>query len=166
MTSPSIGGTNGRIPWRVATQQFVRFGSVSPSSFLAGRGRQPDRDRHGQDAVIARRRGRLARVSSSASGGTSSIPVALRSVVEVSRGGAFHGTLTGGNGRPPGEGQEEYYVFHVGRGVHDITANVSLANDAANPVGAYLISPDGDTLGFGQNSTNGHQTLAADRLHP
>ena len=25
-------GTNGNIPWRVATQQFAPFGSVSPNS--------------------------------------------------------------------------------------------------------------------------------------
>ncbi len=155
----SVGGTNGRIPWRVATQQFVRFGSVSPSAFTLGAGasrivtvkaRTPSSPGDEAGSVVIR----------SGSAGSGSIPVALRSVVEVSRGGAFHGTLTGGNGRPPGEGQVEYYVFHVGRGVHDITANVSLANDAGNPVGAYLISPDDNALGFGQNNTNGHQTLS------
>ena len=155
----SVGGTNGRIPWRVATQQFVTFGSVSPASFTLGAGasrtvtvtaRTPSSPGDEAGSVVF----------GSASSGTGSIPVALRSVVQVSRGGAFHGTLNGGNGRPPGQGQVEYYVFHVGRGVHNITANVSLANDAANPVGAYLISPDGNALGFGQNSTNGHQTLS------
>jgi hypothetical protein len=163
----SVGGTNGRIPWRVATQQFVKFGSVSPSAFTLSAGASRT------VAVTARtlsspgdEAGSI--VFRSATGGSGSIPVALRSVLQVSRGGAFHGTLTGGNGRPPGEGQVEYYLFRVGRGVHDITANVSLANDAANPVAAYLISPDDNALGFGQNSTNGHQTrsLTAYTLNP
>ena len=45
--------------------------------------------------------------------------------------------------------------------MHNITANVSLTNDAADPVAEYLVSPDGDDLGFAQNNTNNTQTLSA-----
>jgi hypothetical protein len=52
--------------------------------------------------------------------------------------------------------------------VKNITANVTLTNDAADPVGSYLVSPDGDALGFGQNNLNGTNglSLTAYTLNP
>jgi hypothetical protein len=44
--------------------------------------------------------------------------------------------------------------------VNDITANVSLTNDVGDPVGAYLVDPNGDAVGYGQNSINGSQGSA------
>ena len=200
-TSPSAGGTNGTVPWQVSTQQFVPFASVSPSHLVLAPGQSQTVWVSDDHAVVARRlvgldraelglgrgfglggvrRGLgLGRGLGLCSGGAiTSIPVTLRSLVQVSNGrgsfsgmltgGSFGGVLTGGNGRAPGEGQEDYYEFNVHGSVNNITANVSLANDPGDSVGAYLVSPDGDTLGYGQNSLNGTSgtSLTAYTLNP
>jgi hypothetical protein len=178
------GGTNGTVPWQVSTQQFTPFGSVSPSTvFLApGQSRtvtvsattpSTPGDEAGSIVLTSAGsgfrswNGRRFQGPAGVQNGTS-IPVTLRSLVNVAGGGTFNGVLTGGNGRAPGEGQADYYQFNVGAGVRDITASVSLTNDVADPVGAYLVSPDGNSLGYGQNSVNGTNTLSltAYTLHP
>ncbi len=178
------GGTTGTVTWQVATQQFAPFASVRPSTLTLAAGQS-------QSFTVSTftpfnpgdASGSISLTTSAGDtytnpadpllhDATTSIPVTLRSVVDVSgdgpggfgrsRGhavGHFSGIMTGGNGRDPGEGQEAYYEFNVPSGVSDITANVALTNDPTDPVGLYLISPDGDTLGYGQNTVDG-QPLA------
>jgi hypothetical protein len=171
----SVGGTNGAVPWRVATQRFVPFGSVSPGSFFLAAGHS--RTIHVTATTPSAAGDSSGSVVLTSSGGgfdsnvgfeSNSIPVTLRSVVDLNHGGRFSGVLTGGNGRPPGMGQVDYFQFRVGKGHSSITANVSLTNDVADPVGSYLISPDGNALGFGQNSMNGvnGRSLTAYTLNP
>jgi hypothetical protein len=145
-------GYNGKVTWRVATQTFTTFGAVSPSTLTIAPGSTgsftvspPILNVPGDSAGSVQ----LA----SDIGGTTSIPVTVRAEIPVTTGeaGTFGGVLTGGNGRQA-QGAEQFYEFTVPRGVRDVTANLTLANDDADQVGAYLISPDGDTLGYGNNS--------------
>jgi hypothetical protein len=155
------GGTNGTVPWRVATQQFDSFGSVSPSSLSLAPGQSATVT---VSATIPSTPGDSAGaiVLNSTPGGSTSIAVTLRGLLNPAAGAAsFSGTLTGGNGRPPGEGQDQYYQFNVPSGTKNIEANVTLANDADDPVGLYLIAPDGAALGFGQNLLNTTNELSA-----
>ncbi len=149
-------GTNGVVPWRVATQQFVPFGSTSPASVRLAPGATRTIHVH-ERAPVAAGDSSGAVVFDSSTAGVSTLPITIRSMVDVRHGGAFSGVLTGGNGRPNGEGQQDYYQFQVKHNEADITANVQLTNDANDPVGAYLIDPNGNVAGYGQNSINGTQ---------
>lgn len=171
----SSGGTNGAVPWRVATERFVPFAQVWPSVLFIGPGQSQTVHVSAQTpGTPGDSSGSI--VLTSTGGGfdpfvgfeSNSIPVTLRSMVDVAHGGTFNGTLTGGNGRPNGEGQINYYEFNVPKGTSNITANVSLTNDPQDPVGAYLVGPDGNALGFGQNSLGSTdlKSLTAYTLNP
>jgi hypothetical protein len=170
----SVGGTNGAIPWQVSTQKFIPFASVSPGVLTLAPGQsEPLHVSATTPWDPGDTSGSI--VLTSTGGGvdpflgkeSNSIPVTLRSMLDLAHGGGFKGTLTGGNGRPPGQGQVNYFEFDVPPGQKSITANVSLANDPTDPVGTYLIAPDGTALGFGQNNlTTGSRNSTAYTLNP
>ncbi len=160
-------GTTGTVHWQVASQGFTGFGQVTPHQFILPPGQsQLVQVRERTPAVAGDAAGAV--VFSSNLGGTDpylgaeseSVPVTLRSTVSLAHGGKFRGVLTGGNGRAPGVGQASYFEFQLGAGHHSITASVVLSRDKSDVVGAYLIAPDGQALGFGQNSLDGTNTRA------
>jgi hypothetical protein len=155
----SDNGTNGTVQWRVASQRYKQLGTVSPDSVTLKAGQSTTVKVTEKTPAAPGDTSASIVFSNGFDGAGTTIPVTLRSEVNVAGGGAFSGTLNGGNGRPSGEGQANYYEFSVGAGVNDITANVSLTSDAGDPVGAYLVDPNGNVAGYGQNSINGTQTL-------
>jgi hypothetical protein len=165
----SNGGTNGVVPWQVATEQGTSFGGVSDPSFSLAPGASRTISLTATTPATAGDADGSFVISSNEDGGQStSIAATLRSEIEPTQGGAFSGTLTGGNGRANGEGQVQYYEFNVPAGTHDITANLQFLNDAADPAAEYLINPDGDAVGYGQNTlgTTDLTALSAYTLNP
>jgi len=144
------GGTTGKTEFDATVSNYVGFGSVSPatvtlvpgaSAAVSVTARTPSTAGDASGAVVL-----------NAGNGATTIPVTLRSLIDPARGGAFRGTLTGGNGRSPGEGQIDYYQFRVSPGRKDLSANLTLANDPSVTVAGYLVAPDGETAGYGSNS--------------
>jgi Subtilase family len=146
-----FGGYNGTVSWRETTQKYVSFGAVSPTSLSLAPGQA-------KSFVLAvttpPNPGDLSgSVLLHSAGGVSSIPVVVRSQVNVAAGGKFAGTLGGGNGRGP-LGTGDYYQFTVPPGTKALQAEVALRDNpgTGNSVGAYLVGPDGNVAGYGQNS--------------
>jgi hypothetical protein len=159
-SNPATSGTTGTVLWQVAAQQDVPFGNVSPSQVTLAPGQQA--------TVTVSASAPAAPGDASGSivvqtpGGTgTTIAVTTRATVNVASGGGFSGTLTGGNGWFSGQGQEQYYQFSVPQGTRDVRADVRLSNDAADPVIEYLVSPDGDVAGYGENGIGQPGTTGA-----
>jgi hypothetical protein len=143
-------GTVGKIPFTATTSNYAGFGAVSPATVTLAPGAStavsvtattPSTAGDTSGAVVL-----------NAGYGATTIPVTLRSLINVARGGAFSGVLTGGNGRPGSGGQTSYYEFRVPAGRAHLSANMTLANDPAVQVVGYLVAPDGETVGYGSNT--------------
>jgi hypothetical protein len=159
-SNPATSGTTGTVLWQVAAQQDVPFGTVSPSQVTLAPGQQATVT-VSASAPAAPGDASGSIVVQTPNGTASTIAVTTRATVNVASGGTFSGTLTGGNGWFTGQGQEQYYQFSVPAGTRDVRADVKLSNDAADPVIEYLVSPDGDVAGYGENGVGQPGTTGA-----
>ena len=167
------GGYTGKVSWQAVTQDYTTFGSVSPASLSLAPG---EAKTFTLAAKAPASPGDLAGavLLHAGSNPVTSIPVVVRSEINVTAGGRFAGVLTGGNGRSPA-GTASYYQFRVPSGTEALRAELALASDPSpgNAVGAYLVSPDGQVAGYGENSDVSEaqvgltgQTLTATALSP
>ena len=143
-------GTAGQVRFGASVSRSTGFGTVSPRTLSLAPGAS------GSFAFSAATPAHGGDVSGSvlvrSASGTSALPVTLRGPIPLTRGtGRFAGVLTGGNGRPQGGGQQESYQFTVARGARSLDANVTLANEGANEMTAYLVAPGGQVMGHGTN---------------
>jgi hypothetical protein len=167
------GGYNGKVSWQAVTQNYTTFGSVSPASIVLAPGQA-------KSIVVTVKSpanpGDLAGsvLLHTAGNPVTTVPVVVRSQIDVAAGGRFTGGLTGGNGRAA-LGTADYYQFTVPAGTKAVRTELALHSnpDPGNQVGAYLVSPDGNAIGYGQNSdlSGGQlgitdQNLTATALNP
>ncbi|MGW1290800.1 hypothetical protein ACWD4N_46420, partial [Streptomyces sp. NPDC002586] len=135
------GGVEGRVEFRSTTSRFTRFGSITPAKVTLAPGQSAP------VTVTARVPGdpgdtTAALVLDRGAAGRSSVPVVLRSLVDVGHGGAFRG-----GGTRPG-----VYRFDVPEGRRDIGVDVRLAGGRHDGVLALLVDPQGQTAGYGTDS--------------
>jgi Subtilase family len=147
-----LDGTTGTVRVAFSTQKLVPFGTLSQTTLTLAKGQMSAPVMLSVSTPSSP--GDLAgSVVIDAGHGRSSIPVLLRSYVQLTgpgKQGGFRGNLIGGNGRGPG--QFAFYQFNVASaGNQDITASVHLANDPHNLVNTYLVDPAGEIDGYGSN---------------
>jgi Subtilase family len=149
------GGTAGKVQFGASVAGWARFGTVSPPAVPIAPGASAVV--HMSAKVPAGAGDSSGSLVLTSAAGAVSVPVTLRGQVVTSQSvtGTFSGVLTGGNGRSPGEGQVASYSLEVPAKepvmLRNLDVDISLANDPANQVSAYLVSPGGETMGYGSS---------------
>ncbi len=144
-TPADSSGFSGAVKYDFTDSQFGAAGNVSPSSFTLA----PGASRSVHVSMGAPSPGDYTRdlELSGSSGKTSVVPVVLRSLVPLGRGGgSFSGTITGGNGNGF-IGREDTFSFDVPRGAPAANVSLRLPNDPNTQLIGFLVSPDGQAIG-------------------
>ena len=148
-------GFIGKVIFGARVAKYAAFGRVSPSTLTLGAGQSgtvtvsettPSTPGDIAGSVVV-----AAKPSSSGASATTTIPVTLRSLIPTGA-SSFTGTLTGGNGRAPGIGQNAFYDLDVATGAPQLNATITLGGSADNPFSAYLVDPEGQAEAYAVNT--------------
>jgi hypothetical protein len=151
--SASPFGFDGTVNYEFTTTKYTTFGTVSPATAVIKPGQSATFQVHTRLPEDA---GDLsAAVQFSTPLGTqTAIPLTLRTLLSTSTdGGAFTGTLTGGNGRGNPGAQTQAYFFDVPNGKKSLGIDLALAGDPNQNVFAALEGPDRQVLSLSTNQT-------------
>ena len=144
---PGVFPSSNTLPahFLVQTATWRSFGKLSVRSLTLAQGasrrfsltaRTPSAPGDRSGAIVLR-----TSAGSPPRGGASqsTIPVTLRALATTSI--KFKGTLTGGNGRGPNNGQAAYYEINVRPGTPAL--NATITDKRSDPMSAVLVSPTG-----------------------
>jgi hypothetical protein len=148
--SSTVSGFVGKVTYDFTTHNYKNAGAVSPSSLTLRPG--ATRSVKVYATVLGTPGDVTNSLTISASGGQrTTIPIALRSLINLRTGGQYSGQLTGGNGRASFTGQGNWYQFDVPKKQKDLTANFTLGQGVTDPVYGYLVDPDGRAQAYSAN---------------
>lgn len=147
------GSYTGPVQFTWAVENYVKAGSVSPSTLTLAPGASEAvtaefsmPDSPGDSSVAIR----FDKPGIAASAGFAEIPVSLRTLIPVgATGGNFTGTLTGGNGRA-GAGPTQTFAFDVPKGAHDLSLSLEISDNGYLLEG-LLVDPRGMQLSVEPN---------------
>ncbi len=151
--SASSAGFNGNVNYEFTTTKYTNFADVFPSSQTLKPGQSATFHVHTRTPDDA---GDLsaAVVFDSSKHFTTSVPLTLRTLLSTSNdGGAFTGTLTGGNGRGNPGAQTQAYFFDVPQGKKSLGIDLTLAGTPDQDVNAAVMAPNGQVLSLDTNLT-------------
>jgi hypothetical protein len=151
MGSRSAAGFHGNVSYEFTSTKYVDFGQVSPSTLTLKPGQTGTL--HVKVKLPADAGDLSAAVEvDTASHNVFSVPLTLRTLLSSKTdGGAFHGTVTGGNGRGALGEQTQAYFFDVPKGKADLGIDLTLKTDPGQQVFAAAMGPDGQVLSLSTN---------------
>jgi subtilisin family serine protease len=145
-------GTSGTVQWDASTWRYESAAAVRPSSLTIAPGATATASVSITDPRLAGDTSESVVVSSP--GGQTTVPVTVRTTIDVgASGGSFKGVLTGGNGRDGSEAETNTYFFQVPPGETDLNTTIALGTDPNEHLIGFLVSPGGQQLGYSGNYT-------------